>query len=297
VLGVVEDWFNPRPTNPHDSHVHALDEKECRVQLIHRVHSIATGSAAFDQRIPLHVSGMLRISLLGVLRLEVDGVEVTAPSSRRARLLLAMLALERRYHSRETIAAWLWPDVLDASARVSLRTALSQLRAALGAEAGRFLEATRECIALAGPQPVWTDVGELERLLGEGQVQSALDLWGGGELLTGLENDWVYERRDELRRRLCDTLAAAAGAAEANRDLPTALMLTRRLVSLDPLAEEAQRLLIRRLACTGERAAALAAYDRHAARLREQLRTVPSSMTRALAAAVRADVVPIEDAA
>ena len=43
---------------------------------------------------------MLRIWLLGLLRLEVDGVEVAPPSSRRARLLLAMLALERRPHSR-----------------------------------------------------------------------------------------------------------------------------------------------------------------------------------------------------
>ena len=56
---------------------------------------------------------MLRIWLIGPLRLELDGSELSPPSSRRARLLLAMLALERRSHSRETIAARLWPDVLD----------------------------------------------------------------------------------------------------------------------------------------------------------------------------------------
>jgi DNA-binding SARP family transcriptional activator len=228
---------------------------------------------------------MLRISLLGVLRLEVDGVEVVAPSSRRARLLLAMLAVERRQHSRDALAGRLWPGVLDESARASLRTALTQLRAALGPDAGRFLEAARGRVALAGAE-VWTDVGELDRLLEAGEVQAALELWGG-ELLTGLEEEWVYERRDELRQRLCDAIGPAADEAEAGGDLETALGLTRRQVALDPLAEEPQHELIRRLARTGNRAAALSVYDKLAQRLREQLGTVPSAATRELAEAVR----------
>jgi DNA-binding SARP family transcriptional activator len=108
--------------------------------------------------------------------------------------------------------------VLDESARVSLRTALAQLRAALGADAERFLLATRERVALAGPGLVWTDVEELERVLGEGRVQRALELWRG-ELLTGLEEDWVYERRDDLRQQLSEALGRAAGEAEAGGDL------------------------------------------------------------------------------
>jgi DNA-binding SARP family transcriptional activator/tetratricopeptide (TPR) repeat protein len=236
---------------------------------------------------------MLRISLLGVLRLDVDGVEVAPPSSRRARLLLAMLALERRSHSRETLAVRLWPGVLDESARASLRTALAQLRAALGPNASRFLKATRERVELAGPEEVWTDVGELERLLAAGEIQAPLASWCG-ELLTGLEDDWVYERRDELRERLCEAIGQAAAEAEAGGDLQTALLLTRRQVGLDALAEESQRELIRRLACVGDRAAALAAYDRFSVRLREQLRTVPSAATRELVAAVRAGAGPDE---
>jgi DNA-binding SARP family transcriptional activator len=237
---------------------------------------------------------MLRISLLGGLRLEVDGVEVAAPSSRRARLLLALLALERRSHSREVLAARLWPGVLDDSARVSLRTALAQLRAALGPPSGRFVITTRERVALAGPDQVWTDVGEFEQLLEEGLVQAALELWSG-ELLTGLEDDWVYERRDELRYRLCEALALAAGEAEAEGDLQLALVFTRHQVALDPLAEEPQRELMRRLARTGDRASALAVYEKFSLRLREQLGTVPSQATRELATAMRAGAVPIED--
>jgi DNA-binding SARP family transcriptional activator len=238
------------------------------------------------------VLGMLRISLLGVLRLEVDGVEVMAPSSRRSRLL-ARLAVERRPHARDALAAWLWPGVPDANARASLRNALAQLRRGLGPDAGRFLQATREQIALAGPQDVWTDVEECQRLLREGQLPAALDL-ARDELLTGLEDDWVYERRDELRQRLYQALAAAAGEAEGRDDLRTALALTRRQVALDPLVEDAQRELIRRLAHAGDRAAALAAYDRLSQRLRGQLDTIPSARTRELAASVRAGTGPSE---
>ena len=229
---------------------------------------------------------MLRLWLLGPLRLEVDGVEVAPPSSRRARLLLAMLALERRPHSREALAAALWPDVLDESARVSLRTALVRLRSAIGPEADRFLEASRDRLALAGPDLVWTDVGELDRRLRAGDVEAALEL-SGEELLTGLEDDWVYERRDELRQRLSDALGRRAGELEAAGELVAAGRLTRLQNKLDPLAEEPHRELIRRLAASGDRAAALAAYEKLANRLREQLRTVPSPATRELAEAVR----------
>ena len=229
---------------------------------------------------------MLCIWLLGPLRLEVDGVEVSPPSSRRARLLLAMLALERRPHSREALAARLWPDVLDESARVSLRTALVRLRSAIGPEADRFLDATRDRVALAGPDQVWTDFGELDGRLQAGEVEAALELCGE-ELLTGLEDDWVFERRDELRRRLSDALGKRAAELEAAGELQAAVRLTRRQTELDPVAEEPHRYLIRRLAAAGDSGAALEVYETVAKRLREQLRTAPSAATRELAEAVR----------
>ena len=229
---------------------------------------------------------MLRIWLLGSLRLEVDGVDVPPPSSRRAQLLLAMLALERRPHSREALAARLWPDVLDESARVSLRTALVRLRSAIGSEADRFLNASRDRVALAGPDQVWTDVRELDLRLEAGDLEEAFELCGE-ELLTGLEDDWVYERRDLLRQQLFDAVGRRAGEVETAGDLQGAVRLTRRQAELDPLAEEPQRDLMRRLAASGDRGAALAVYEKLAGRLREQLRAVPSAATRELAEAVR----------
>src|SRR5512133_556243 len=87
---------------------------------------------------------MVRLYLLGDLRLEVDGVDGELVSlSRKAKLLLAMLAIDRRVHGRSELAGRLWPDVREDSARVSLRTALSQIRAALGPAAAAALVATR----------------------------------------------------------------------------------------------------------------------------------------------------------
>lgn len=77
-------------------------------------------------------AAMVRLYVLGELRLEVDGEPVELPVSRKARLLLAMLALERRAHGRGELAGRLWPDVREDSARASLRNALAQLRGAFG---------------------------------------------------------------------------------------------------------------------------------------------------------------------
>src|SRR3954469_15941714 len=89
---------------------------------------------------------MLRVSLLGELQAEVEDRPVTAPTSRRAWSLLAWLALHPGEHPRGAVAARFWPDVLDSSARASLRSAVWELRRALGDDDA--LIAGRDRIAL-----------------------------------------------------------------------------------------------------------------------------------------------------
>src|SRR5436309_3339238 len=119
---------------------------------------------------------MLRVRLLGDLAIEVDGTAVEPPASRRARALLGWLALDRRMHPRSGLAARFWPDVLDESARTSLRSALSALRRALGPRGERYVIATRDEIGLADGCLVWTDVAEFERCVEENRLQDALAL-------------------------------------------------------------------------------------------------------------------------
>lgn len=229
---------------------------------------------------------MLRVRVLGVFTIEVDGSAVEAPSSRRARALLGWLAVERRMHPRSTLAARFWPDVLDESARTSLRSALSALRRTLGPGSEEYLIAGRDEVGLAGGALVWTDLAEFERCVAEGRLQDALVV-SRGELLAGLDDDWVYERRDEHRDRVAAVLARLADGAENDGDLQKAIGYTRQQAALDALAEEPQRELMRRLAATGDRAGAIKAFERLSQRLRDELRIAPSQATRELAGRLR----------
>ena len=92
---------------------------------------------------------MLRVRVLGELQLELDGHPLALPSRRPARALLAWLALHPGMHARSTVAARLWPNVLEESARVSLRSALAALRAAIEPTAPDALPATRAEIGRA----------------------------------------------------------------------------------------------------------------------------------------------------
>ncbi len=229
---------------------------------------------------------MLKVRVLGELALELDGQPIEPPISRRARSLLGLLAVERRGHARSELAACFWPEVLDESARTSLRSALSALRKALGPEAERYVVADRDRVGLADAPLVWTDMGEFQSLLRAGQVSEALELCRG-ELLEGLDDDWVFRARDEHQERLGHALARLAAEVEERGEMGEAVALTRRQVALDPLAEASQRELIRRLAAAGDRAAALSVYRRLQDRLRTELGIVPSAATRELVASLR----------
>src|SRR5919198_4864220 len=90
---------------------------------------------------------MLSVRVFGGLALESDGTALDPPASRRARELLGGLAPPPGRHARAALAARFWPDVLDASARASLRTTLHELRRALG-PAGACLVADRDTVEL-----------------------------------------------------------------------------------------------------------------------------------------------------
>src|SRR5688500_20243397 len=123
---------------------------------------------------------MLNLRLLGGLALEVDGRTMPAPGGRCASLL-AWLALNPGLQPRSRVAARLWPDVMDESARRSLRTALLDLRAALGPHAAAHLLGTRDEIGL-GPD-VRVDVREFADAAAEGRLEEALAIVAAGELL------------------------------------------------------------------------------------------------------------------
>jgi len=73
----------------------------------------------------------LSITLLGPPRLELDGAPVHI-SYRKAIALFAYLAVTGQPHTRESLAALLWPENDQSSARAGLRRMLSIINQALG---------------------------------------------------------------------------------------------------------------------------------------------------------------------
>ena len=193
---------------------------------------------------------MLRVRLFGGLALESDGVALPMPERRRACSLLGWLALHPGMHPRSEIAGRFWPEVLDSSARKSLRTELVAVRRALPAAGEGVLVATRDMVGLAG-DGVFVDAREFDRLVRKGRLQEAVELCEG-ELLAGLDDEWVYEARELHRHRLGDVLERVATDAESAGALTDAIRISRRRVELDPLREDAHRELIRRLIAAGE---------------------------------------------
>src|SRR3954469_4263849 len=136
---------------------------------------------------------MLRVRVFGAFALESEGVALPMPERRRAVSLLGWLAVHPGTHPRSEVAGRFWPDVLDSSARKSLRTELVAVRHALGSAGEGALVATRDMVGLVG-DGVRVDAREFERLVGDARLQEAVEL-GGGELLAGLEGEWVYAAR------------------------------------------------------------------------------------------------------
>ncbi len=223
---------------------------------------------------------MLEIRVIGELEVRLGGVTAELPASRRSRALLGWLAVHPGRHSRARLAGLFWPDVLDASARASLRSAMWALRAALGPELGGYLAGDRDTITLAG-DGLRVDLREARRLLAEQQPAAALALCGG-ELLQDLDDEWVVAARDELDRDLIAALAELTQQASAAGDPAAALAWARRRAALCPLDESAGAALIEALISAGDGPGALDAFARLEQRLGAELGVGVSARTAGL---------------
>lgn len=226
---------------------------------------------------------MLRSRLLGALEVELDGARIDSPPAQRPWAVFAYLALAPRAVSRAELATRFWPDVLDQSARASLRSALWALRRQLGER----LVVEGERVGLRDEEALWIDAREFERLAAEDPAQ-ALELCRG-ELLEGIEDDWALSARDRHRERVIQLQEGLARACELRGEHREAIELTRRQVERDPFDEEAHRRLMTRLVAAGDRAGALRAHRTFSERLRRELGVAPSARTRDLVEQLRAE--------
>ncbi len=234
---------------------------------------------------------MLRAQVFGGLSVQVDGRGMPDIGGAKPRSLLAFLLMNPGPHPRARLAGRFWPDVLDTSARGSLRSALWSIRAALDAVGGaEHLVTDRLGVGLDSARERDVDVLEVGRLLDAGDpasLERAL-LLAAEPLLPDIPDEWVLEEQDRLRDRMIDALGALADAADARGDRARALSYSREALSRDRLRESSHRALMRRLAAAGDRGGALAAYGRCRDTLAGELGVPPSAETRELAEQIRA---------
>ena len=127
------------------------------------------------------------------------------------------------------------------------------------------------------------DVVEFDRLVADGRLSEAGQLVHG-DLLTGFDDDWVVQAREDRRSAAAGVFEQLAiDAQENDHQIDVAIGWARRHLALEPFAEVAQQRLMRLLAAKGDRTAALAEYDRFRDRLAGELRVAPSAQTRRLA--------------
>ncbi len=229
---------------------------------------------------------LLSLRLFGDVKL-LRGPTQEIALPRKTQLLLAYLALNAgQRHTRDKLAALLWPDRPEDQARHSLRQCLFALGKALGDDQPPLVLADRNQLSLNSDQ-VAVDVWQFERHVAADSpdnLQQAAALYGG-DLLDSLsfEDDsldaWCAAERTRLRDQIHEALAALTSHYVDTLNLDAAIETGRRLVGLDPLREDAHRSLMRIYQRVGRRADALKQYRLCVEILRRELNVEPEAAT------------------
>ncbi len=239
----------------------------------------------------------LKIYLFGAPNLERDGASLQV-DTRKAIALLAYLVVTGEAQTRDALATLLWPEYDQRRSRAALRRTLSTLHTTLGEG---FLEIGREIIrVVTEPQP-WCDVVEFrrltaasaahehpaneicppcQRLLGQAAALYRDDFMAGFTLRDSqIFDDWQFFQSDNLRQELSGALEKLAVGQSTLSAYESAIAFARRWLALDPLREEAHRLLMQSYAAAGQYNAALRQYQDCVRILDQELGVAPLQAT------------------
>lgn len=219
----------------------------------------------------------MQLEILDRFRLRAGTSDVEVPP--RSAMVLAYLAVRDRPVRRSVVADALWPALSERRALASLRSAIYRLHApapgpiilATGESlelAPELLIDLREAITiardLATTAALPVDIEELVRLLGR-------------ELLPDWEQDWIEPEREhfrQLRLRALDALSARLTRAGRHAE---AVEVAQTALTVEPLSETAELVLIRAFVVEGNEALAIREYESFRRRLWHDLRLRPST--------------------
>jgi len=242
----------------------------------------------------------ISLYLLGTPYIERDGKNIEF-DTRKATALLAYLAVAGTYHTRDALAALLWPDSPQTNARAALRRTLSTLNSALGKnfiesqgdklgispqanwefDIHRFYEARARCGTHG--HPVSQVCTECVPALEEAVRLYRDDFMAGFSLRdSSTFDDWQFFQSETLRQDFADTLEKLVRGYSDLGEYEKAIPCARRWLALDSLREDAHRWLMLLYAWNGQRNAALRQYQECVRILDQELGVEPLDETRAL---------------
>jgi predicted ATPase/DNA-binding SARP family transcriptional activator len=231
---------------------------------------------------------MLRIYLFGAFRYTIDDQPQKLHALPKSLSLCGYLLLHAAPVPRDRLAALLWPEAPEQTARANLRRHLHDLRRALppAPDAQPWLLVDNATVQWNPAAAYWLDVTAFERAThGDPPVlesaTAAVQLYTG-DLLQELYDDWIFFERERLRSRCLDTLRWLIQHHRDRQNIAQAIAFCRQLLELEPLAEDVVRDLISLRVAAGDRAGAMLEYRRLRDRLRDEMGLAPMLETEAL---------------
>jgi DNA-binding SARP family transcriptional activator len=226
----------------------------------------------------VHSSTNARVALLDGFALELGSSAHHGGDAlpRGVQRLVAHLSLTR-CPARTAIAGQLWPDVPEAHAHGSLRSALWRVQKI----APGLIQVSGDTLSLA--EGVQVDVRELtawaERVSDPRmsiEEICATDVRLRGDLLPGWYDDWVLLDRERLRQLRMHALEALADRLALARRYGEAVQAAYAAVRAEPLRESAHRAVVRVHLAEGNLVEALRVYDAFREMLADELGVAPT---------------------
>jgi DNA-binding SARP family transcriptional activator len=217
-----------------------------------------------------------------------EGGEAVTSLGAKPLALLAYLVLERRPHSRETLAGLLWGESPEVEARASLRQALKQLRDVLG----ETVHAERALVEVS--DQLACDVLDFKAAAEHEPLRAAgfpvPRFFEGISIRRAPEfEEWVSTTRGELQRLYHQVLGRLAREAMGQCRWRDAVELADRLLASEPVSDEAAQLAVEARYLAGNRSGALAKFGEYRDLLAHEAGCEPSRTLQALVRRVEAD--------
>jgi WD40 repeat protein/DNA-binding SARP family transcriptional activator len=233
------------------------------------------------------MAATFHLRFLGPVQVERDGVPVRGFRSRKALALLGYLAVQEHPVPRAHLVDLFWETRPEVQGRANLSWVLNRITTLLPG----CLQSDRHTVRFHRTDSFWLDIDTLQALAEQGEATSlatAVALYRG-EFLEGLTLDgcaefeiWLVGERERRRQRVAFALEKLVAHHCQCGEYEQGMDFARRLLALEPWREETHQQMMRLLASSGQRSAALAQYETCRRLLTEELGVEPSKETRAI---------------